>query len=85
MTQYMLKCEVTDTLTGKVNDNLYQSMAHLQLVCETNAKLDAFGHGRTIKPSPHFEINGDEMHWDWVFEDTGEVAYSIEIKRYRVA
>lgn len=85
MPQYMLLCKVNDTLTGRVNDNLYQSIAHLTIVCEKNAEIDAFGHGRKIRPTADLEINGDEMFWVWEFEDTGEPAYEIDIKRYRIS
>lgn len=85
MPRFMLVCKVLDTLTGQVNDNLYQGIDHLRTVCEANAKVDQFGHGREIVPSGMFEIEGDEMTWNWVFVDNGAPAYCIEIKRYRVA
>lgn len=81
--RYMLACKVTDTMTGKVVEAAVSSIAHLQHVCETNAQLDAFGHGRTIVPSGAVNIDGDKASWQWVFEDNGAVAYDIEIHRFQ--
>lgn len=81
--RYMLACTVLDTLTGKIVEASVSSIAHLQLVCETNAKIDAFGHGREIVPSGSVDINGDVARWQWVFADNGEVAYDITIDRYK--
>lgn len=76
-----LNVEVTCNLTGKVHANVYSSMAHLQLVLETNAKVDSFGSGRNIVPSGTPDINGNHMYWEWIFADTGEPAYQCEIER----
>lgn len=85
MPRYMLVCKVLDTQTGAVNDNLYQSIDHLRIVAEANAKVDEFSHGRKIVATGNFNIDGDKMEWHWVFADTGESAYIIDIKRYQVA
>jgi hypothetical protein len=76
-----LNVEVTCNLTHKVHTNVYSSMAHLQLVLETNAQVDSFGSGRSIVPSGTPDINGDHMYWEWIFADTGQPAYQIEIER----
>jgi hypothetical protein len=76
-----LNVEVTCNLTGKVHTNVYSSMAHLQQVLETNAQVDSFGSGRSIVASGTPDINGDHMYWEWIFADTGEAAYQIEIER----
>ena len=86
MLEYTLICTVTDTLTGQRLTNEYQSMAHLVQVCQVNAKVDGFLHGRTIAPSGEFDIaNPDNAVWTWIFADTGEPAYVIEIERRVVA
>lgn len=76
-----LNVEVTCNLTNKVHKNVYVSMAHLQQVLETNAQVDSFGSGRQIVPSGTPDINGNNMYWEWIFADTGEAAYQIEIER----
>jgi hypothetical protein len=76
-----LNVEVTCNITGKVHKNVYVSMAHLQEVLRVNAEVDSFGSGRQIGPSGTPDINGNNMYWEWVFADTGEAAYQIEIER----
>jgi hypothetical protein len=76
-----LNVEVTCNLTNKVHKNVYASMAHLQQVLMTNAEVDSFGSGRNIVPSGSPDINGNNMYWEWIFADTGEPAYQIEIER----